>query len=275
MESFRAFRRPSVSHGYKRENEETESLLGGDADTILQIDAGLHLKKREGSTSSFNRQKLRDQTMECDIQPTDTLVSLAFKYNVQVAQLKRVNNILSDAEFFARKKIKIPVRQTSLLTEILPGDPPQQEIYDNNNGWKVENKEESPNKSLISISVCSDQSSPGGGWADSDGLVSPQIMKDSKQKKAVRNILKEVDKDLDMIRLKQEGIENKIKETEAVEQSINLSKKIDGAVSDTNCSSFKLACVCMFLVVGCLVIMGGLVTFISIEHNEVEEGDEW
>ena len=70
---------------------------------------------------------------------------------ITLAELKRVNKILRDTEFFALKKIKIPVQPTSLLTEILPGDPPlEQGMFENNNGWKVENREETPNKSLVS-----------------------------------------------------------------------------------------------------------------------------
>ena len=92
------------------------------------------MKKRRGSTSSFNSYKPRDHTMEYNIQTGDTLLSLVFKDNIQVAELKRVNKILIDTEFFALKKIKIPVQPTSLLTEILPGDPLEQEIFENNNG---------------------------------------------------------------------------------------------------------------------------------------------
>ena len=150
MQNLPLFRRHSFSYGGRQNTDESESLLGTQTDDFFEME-GFHPKKR---TSSFNGYKSRTQTMDCNIQPSDTLLSLAFKYNVQVAELKRVNNILGDAEFFALKKIKIPVQPTSLLTEILPGDPPELGVFDNNNGWKVENKE-SPNKSLFSISVSS------------------------------------------------------------------------------------------------------------------------
>jgi len=211
--------------------------------------------------------------MDYDIQPSDTLFSLAFKYNVQVAVLKRVNNILSEPEFFALKKIKIPVRPTSLLTEILAGDPPDLGVFDNNNGWKVENKE-SPNKSLDSISVSSEQSSPGGSEADTEGPLSPYMKEGNKHKKRVKKMLKGVDKNLDMIRIKQAELENGIKEPEFVGQSLIPSSRFSGAVSDSNCSGFKLACVCAFLVVASLGIMAGLVMMVSIKHSGGEEG-EW
>jgi len=211
--------------------------------------------------------------MDCNIQPSDTLLSLAFKYNVQVAELKRVNNILGDAEFFALKKIKIPVQPTSLLTEILPGDPPELGVFDNNNGWKVENKE-SPNKSLFSISVSSDQSISGGSEADTEELLSPHRKDGNKQKKRVKKMLKGIDKDLDMIKIKQAELENGINQTEMMEQASIASSRFSGKVSDSNCSSSKLACICAFLLVGSLVMMGGLVIIIGIQHSE-EEVEEW
>eukprot|EP00092_Neocalanus_flemingeri_P020567 GFUD01022281.1.p1 GENE.GFUD01022281.1~~GFUD01022281.1.p1 ORF type:complete len:269 (+),score=76.03 GFUD01022281.1:59-865(+) len=268
MERLPTFRRHSISHGQKLDSYESESLLGSQASDVLELE-GFRPKKRGCSTSSF---KSKNQTLECDIQPSDTLISLAFKYRVQVAELKRVNNILSDAEFFALKKIKIPVHPTSLLTEILPGDPAGFGVYDNNNGWKVENKE-SPNKSLFSISVTSEQSSHGGSEADTEGLLSPN-MREGKQKKMVKKMLKEVDEDLDLIRIKQVALENVIKENESMEQVFMSTSRFSGAVSASNRSSFKLACLCAFMVVGSLVVMGGLVTMISIKHDEVEVG-EW
>ena len=132
------FKRHSFSYsGMHLDSGESESLLGGENDYAQEME-GLRVKKRGVSTSSYNGFKTRDQTMDCDIQAGETLISLAFKYNIQVAELKRVNKILRDTEFFALKKIKIPVQSTSLLTEILPGDPPlEQVMFENNNGWKV------------------------------------------------------------------------------------------------------------------------------------------
>eukprot|EP00092_Neocalanus_flemingeri_P023726 GFUD01025733.1.p1 GENE.GFUD01025733.1~~GFUD01025733.1.p1 ORF type:complete len:283 (-),score=80.24 GFUD01025733.1:273-1079(-) len=266
-ESVPTFRRNSVSVSHAQ-RQESEPLLGVETDDYNM--EGLHSKKREGSISSFNGRKSKDQTMECDIQASDTLLSLAFKYKVQVAEIKRVNNILGDAEFFALKKIKIPVRPSSLLTEVLPGDPPELGDFENNNGWKVENKE-SPNKSLVSINVSSEHSSPGSSEAD---MESPQTLEGNKQKKRVKEMLEGVDEDLDAIKIKQAELENAIKETETMEQLVMSSSRSSGVVSDKTRSSFKLACVCSFLLVASLLLMGGLVTMVSIEHSGVEEG-EW
>ena len=61
-----------------------------------------------------------DQCVEAEVQPGDTLTKISLKYNIPVAELKRVNNIISENQFYALKRIKIPVRAASLLTELLP-----------------------------------------------------------------------------------------------------------------------------------------------------------
>lgn len=81
-----------------------------------------------------------DQCVEAEIQPDETLASVAlkvnhfvlgsnsyvwpsfvvFQYNIPVAELKRVNRLLNEKDFYARKTIRIPVKPASLLTEILP-----------------------------------------------------------------------------------------------------------------------------------------------------------
>jgi len=274
------FRRHSFSYsGMPHDSEESESLLGGQSDNSHVVE-GLRMKKRGGSTSSYKG--FRDHTMEYDIQAGDTLISLAFKYNTQVAELKRVNKILRDSEFFALKKIKIPVQPTSLLTEILPGDPPlEQGNLENNNGWKVENREETPNKSLISnISLSSELQFSPGSEADNEGPFSPHTKEAIKQKKRVRKMLKDVDMDIDCIRIKQAELDDWIKGTEAMEQASSMPpsppKRVSKrAVSDTSYSGFKLACLCAFFLVASLVVLGGLVTVISIKHIEVEEEGGW
>ena len=113
MENF-AFRRHSFSYGQFLDSLETESLLGASSANgdLLQME-GLYSKARGASFSSCSGLKSKDHTLECEVLPSDTLLSLALKYNVQVAEIKRVNNIFTDGEVFALKKIKIPVRPAS------------------------------------------------------------------------------------------------------------------------------------------------------------------
>ena len=85
----------------------------------------LHYKK----TEEDGKPRQRDTIMQCDIEPGDTLLSLSIKYNVPIAELKRVNNILADQGFYALKRIKIPVAPFSLL---LPDDHEEERSQ---NGW--------------------------------------------------------------------------------------------------------------------------------------------
>jgi len=276
------FRRHSFSHGgsFPQDSEESESLLGGGTESAHELEnLNIQLKKRGESISSFQVLKSRDQTMEYVIQPDDTLMSISFKYNVHMAELKRVNMIISNTEFFALKKLKIPVHPTSLLTEILPGDPPlEQGIFQNNNGWKVENKEETPNKSMVSnISLTSPEPTSPGSEADSEGPTSPRMegSKCNKQKKKVKKMLKDVDKDLNNIRIKQAELDDWIRSSEAVEQANNISSNrvSKKELQESTYSTFKLACLCAFFLVSSVIVLGGLITIISIDHSADLDAD--
>ena len=82
-----------------------------------------------------SKKKPQKTIMECIIKPSDTLLSISIKYNVPIAELKRVNNILKDQEFYALRKMKIPVQPFSLL---LPEDHQEERTKD---GWMVESRE--------------------------------------------------------------------------------------------------------------------------------------
>ena len=189
--------------GYKtstitNDEEEKESLLGTDTMVL----GNLHPKKREDWSPS---KAPRDQTIECDIQPSDSLKSLSLKYNIPVSELKRVNNIINEAEFFALKRIKIPVKPTSFLTDLLPGV--HSEESKNNNGWLVDSTKGSPNllSSDFSSRVSSGYSSPYSE-PDTDNVRANLLFHESKDKKKVKRFLKDMDKDLDRIRERQSEI---------------------------------------------------------------------
>ena len=175
------------------EEEERVNLLGSDT---LQL-GNLHPKKR-GDWSPARSPK--EQTIECEIQPSDTLQTLSLKYNIPLAELKRVNNIINEAEFYALKRLKIPVKTASFLTDLLPGV--HQDERRNNNGWFLESKE-SPQQvsSAISSHVSSGYSSPC-----SEAETERQLFQESKDTKKVKRFLKDMDKDLDRIKERQSEI---------------------------------------------------------------------
>ena len=185
-----------VRRGYDREKEEGEEVEGLLPGSSLQL-ASLHYKKSEEPGREARRQP--DPTIQCDIQPADTLLSLSLKYNVPIAELKRVNNILTDQGFYALKRIKIPVRPYSLLL------PDVHERGRNNNGWVVENSKNSPTlSSNLSSRVSTGCSSPYSelGEEEVEGE-QQQLMQESRDKRKVKRLLKDMDRDLDRIRDKQ------------------------------------------------------------------------
>uniref|UniRef100_A0A8C7EBM2 LysM and putative peptidoglycan-binding domain-containing protein 3 n=1 Tax=Nothoprocta perdicaria TaxID=30464 RepID=A0A8C7EBM2_NOTPE len=78
----------------------------------------LRPRGREKVRRSTSRDRLDDVVLLTkDIQEGDTLNAVALQYCCSVADIKRVNNLLSDQDFFALRSIKIPVKKFSVLTE--------------------------------------------------------------------------------------------------------------------------------------------------------------
>ncbi|XP_004470690.1 lysM and putative peptidoglycan-binding domain-containing protein 3 [Dasypus novemcinctus] len=80
----------------------------------------LRSRGREKVRRSTSRDRLDDIiVLTKDIQEGDTLNAIALQYCCTVADIKRVNNLISDQDFFALRCIKIPVKKFSSLTETL------------------------------------------------------------------------------------------------------------------------------------------------------------
>lgn len=60
-----------------------------------------------------------DDYIEKLLDPGETLLTLSLKFNCPVAELKRINHILRDNEIFARRKIKVPIKPGSFVSERL------------------------------------------------------------------------------------------------------------------------------------------------------------
>ena len=197
-----------LRRGYDKERDEGESVGLLDEEPIRL--ESLHYKKTEDHGSP-GRRKPPDPTIQCDIQPSDTLLSLSLKYNVPIAELKRVNNILTDQGFYALKRIKIPVKPYSLL---LPDVHGSERGQNNNNGWLVESNKASPTSRSSNLSsrvstACSSPYSELGSPGEEEGEANLSLgeqdqllFHESKDKKKVKKFLKGMDKDLDRIKEK-------------------------------------------------------------------------
>ncbi|XP_010635484.1 lysM and putative peptidoglycan-binding domain-containing protein 3 [Fukomys damarensis] len=90
---------------------------------ILEEDAEVYELRSRGKERvrrSTSRDRLDDIILLTkDIQEGDTLNAIALQYCCTVADIKRVNNLISDQDFFALRAIKIPVKKFSSLTESL------------------------------------------------------------------------------------------------------------------------------------------------------------
>ncbi|ELW52330.1 lysM and putative peptidoglycan-binding domain-containing protein 3 [Tupaia chinensis] len=90
---------------------------------VLEEDAEVYELRSRGKEKvrrSTSRDKLDDIVLLTkDIQEGDTLNAIALQYCCTVADIKRVNNLISDQDFFALRSIKIPVKKFSSLTETL------------------------------------------------------------------------------------------------------------------------------------------------------------
>jgi len=250
----------SSSNGLNDE-EEKESLLGSDTIAL----GNLHPKKRGDWSPS---KAVRDQTIECDIQPSDSLKSLALKYNIPLSELKRVNNIINEAEFFALKRIKIPVKPTSFLTDLLPGV--HSEESRNNNGWLLDSKD-SPVlvSSEISSRVSSGYSSPYSE-PDTDNARVNLLFHESKDKKKVKRFLKDMDRDLDRIKERNSEIVNTSNDfTSHVGEVRKYPLKASQIPSeDPGCSNRTIGCWCLVVSVLIVIVFCILVSLMSIQHDD-------
>lgn len=90
---------------------------------MLEEDAEVYELRSRGKEKvrrSTSRDRLDDIIiLTKDIQEGDTLNAVALQYCCTVADIKRVNNLISDQDFFALRSIKIPVKRFSSLTETL------------------------------------------------------------------------------------------------------------------------------------------------------------
>ncbi|XP_010136341.1 PREDICTED: lysM and putative peptidoglycan-binding domain-containing protein 3, partial [Buceros rhinoceros silvestris] len=78
----------------------------------------LRPRGREKVRRSTSRDRLDDIVLLTrDIQEGDTLNAIALQYCCSVADIKRVNNLINDQDFFALRSVKIPVKKFSVLTE--------------------------------------------------------------------------------------------------------------------------------------------------------------
>lgn len=110
------------------------------------------VRSRKGGPKPTQKDEDEQLYYERELTEGDTLRSLSLQYGCPVAEIKRINNMIQDQDFYAYKKIKVPIKKYSFLTETLKtetkSDKPQF------NGITVVDETDTENTETDSESVC-------------------------------------------------------------------------------------------------------------------------
>uniref|UniRef100_A0A1I7ZJH8 LysM domain-containing protein n=1 Tax=Steinernema glaseri TaxID=37863 RepID=A0A1I7ZJH8_9BILA len=87
--------------------------VGHNGDDSSSSYAGVPLAKlrvRGRRSNDFDKPSTHGMTsIEHTIKPGDTINKIALQYHIQVSELKRANNLVSEQDLFARPSVKVPV----------------------------------------------------------------------------------------------------------------------------------------------------------------------
>jgi len=236
-----------------------------------------------------------DQCVEAEVQPGDTLTKISLKYNIPVAELKRVNNIISENQFYALKRIKIPVRAASLLTELLPSVHQSKGEAKLENGWYVR-EVPSPVQSGTGASSTVPSSPPSetefelvqlsGNSSHLESLPTTQeAAGTSKQTKRAKRFLKNVDKDLARIKERldidddtetdNEDNDEIIKNTSLIIRGDSINgenyEENNGFVDSIRASKSRTACVLFVIIITVVFIV--ILIFAHHEFGVIQHYD--
>lgn len=105
----------------------------------ISVDTNKHGEHELRALNGYNN-KIRDIISEpiveftyYDIQPGDSLHSICLRYACSVNQVKRLNNLITDQEFYGLRKIKLPLGRLGLLEDVLKQQITKDSTNNNNN----------------------------------------------------------------------------------------------------------------------------------------------
>lgn len=98
-------------------------MQGGD--DLVAYTMGKKTDAPDHSEIQLHRIKPQEHFIEAQVQEGDTLQAIALRFYCSISELKRINHIHKDNEIFARRTIKVPVTPYSVLTELIPTQPPE------------------------------------------------------------------------------------------------------------------------------------------------------
>ncbi|XP_038071709.1 lysM and putative peptidoglycan-binding domain-containing protein 3-like [Patiria miniata] len=150
------------------------------------------LRPRSGKVKK-KKKNLEPVFIEREIESGDTLQIFSLQFGCPVAELKRCNNLINDQDFYALRRIKIPVKQHGLLTE---------EQEERRRRPDATSKTEPPNGNhLVNGGYVSDYEEDESDYGEEDNLLVRQIsIRDCmRDKTTARQFLQKMDQDLEKI----------------------------------------------------------------------------
>ena len=221
------------------------------------------------------QQRENDPYEEVLVNPKkQTLQSLALAYNVPLSELKRLNNLFNEKEFFAVRTLKIPLGNLSTLEQ--RGVP--------NHGWKEQRVPELVQLHSLTPEVSC--SSPEDSSDQTAQTAFPKGRTNAKELRKANKIFKTVDKELTEAKLRlgvDPGLDEESGEDESGEEDsallnntnpagyLNLMRKRDGR--SWGCCVLCIACIVISIV---LILLFAKFEFDSIErdHNSNNNNDD-
>lgn len=90
-------------------------------DDIVEFEMDI-VRSRKGPKSQNIQKEYTPDFVERKLTADDTLQSLSLQYGITISELKRVNRLINDQDFYGLVKIKIPVKQRSFLIDRIHED---------------------------------------------------------------------------------------------------------------------------------------------------------
>lgn len=110
--------RGKFAPGRQSESEHEELELLDLKPRKAKLRRGRLKSPKSPSTKTTSYSKSRTVLVEEPVLPGDTVQRVALRYGCRDSEIRRVNNLYRDQDFFALKVVKVPVREYGALTEI-------------------------------------------------------------------------------------------------------------------------------------------------------------
>ncbi|CAD5114429.1 unnamed protein product [Dimorphilus gyrociliatus] len=111
-----------AKHTKEKESVYTFPNPAFDDDDDDNDDENIKLTSRGHHESKTKLPKQKQLIMIIPVKKDDTLQNLALKYRRPVAEIKRVNNLQKDQDFYALTHIKVPILEDGVVSELVEDD---------------------------------------------------------------------------------------------------------------------------------------------------------